>query len=441
MALSFYGLSGMLLVTVLSSVPTQAAPSRAGDDRDFGDSGLTSVPAVSGRGWTLQGSVRSRYDTNIRRIGDLQPLPVGQQRADFLITPSIQGAIGLPVGRQQLFVGAEFGRDIYVRNTQFSRNRYRIGGGVNLRAGARCTGALGAEFSSKQVQLSEIAGLRGGAQNSLSYGGEANCQAGVGLGFGGSIRRLELRNTEVARQLLDLDSLVFAPQVSYALPVFGRFSLGGSYNQTVYKRRSVILPDGALALDGVDIFSGRAGFSRELGSRMSVSLGASYLNAASKPRTVLISQGPALPLVPSNRPAFSGIGYDASITYRAGPRLTAILQARRDVRANPNVGAQFRVTENYAVDLDYKLSRAISIGTGATYDYNRYRGAFQTPDEPLLRISDRITRVYGSISYAPVKLYNISLEVAHQSRASVPAFYSFKSTSVMLQLGVRLGRQ
>jgi hypothetical protein len=431
----------MLLVAALATAPALAAPSRAGDDRDFGDSSLTSVPAISGRGWILQGSVRARYDTNIRRLGTLQPLPAGQQRADFLTTPTIEAAVALPVGRQQLFAGAEFGRDIYARNTQLSRNRYRFGGGVNLRAGSRCTGSVGAEYSSKQVQLSEIAGLRGGVQNILTYGGEANCQAGVGLGFGGSIRRVAQRNSELARQLLDLDSTVFSPQISYALPVFGRFSIGGSYNKAVYKRRPVILTDGSSALDGVDIASGRIGFSREVGSRLSVSLGASYLNASPKPQTVLVSPGPALPLVPIVRGTFSGIGYDGAITYRAGARLTATLQARRDVQANANVGAQFRVTKNYGIDLDYRLSRAISVGTGATFDSNRYRGAFVTPDEPLLRISDRITRVYGTISYAPVKLYNVALDVAYQNRVSVPAFYSFKSTSVMLRLGVRLGRQ
>ncbi len=429
-----------LVATVGPASQAAAAPTRAGDDPPFAESGLTSIGPINGRGWNLTASVGTRYDSNILRLNEQLPLRPGAQRADFLFTPRVTGAIAMPIGRQQVFVGAEIGRDFYARNTRLNRNRYSIGGGVNLRAGSACTGSVGAEFASRQALLSDVASNIANVLQRLSYGVTASCQAPVGLGFGGTVQRIEQRNSDPVRATFDVDSTVFAPRLSYALPVLGRFSLTGSYNQSRYPRRQVLLQDGSSKNDGVDILNGRAGFQRQLGTRLSIDLGVSYLSARPKPQTVLFVVVPGFGF-PTDRPTFSGIGYDASIEYASGSRLSAGLEARRTVSATTTVGSQYRVEQDYGFNVDYKLGGALSLGSGVTYRVNQYRGSFSSPLEPLIRISDKLTRVYGTIDYSPVKLYTVGIEVAHQNRESLPSLYNFKSTSVVLRLRVNLGRE
>lgn len=438
MAFGCKALAGLTAMAVAVSAPAAAAPSTAGDDPGFGDPGLTTVAPVAGRGWKVGATLNTLFDENILRIGDGLPLRAGRTRADFRVSPSVSLSTGLPVGRQQLFVGGELGRDYYARNTQLNRNRFAIGGGANLRVGTRCTGAVGIDYAGRQVLVSEVAELVPNLQKTLTYGGSANCQAPVGIGFGGSIRRVERRNDSLSRRAFDLNSTIFAPQISYALPALGQFSVTGSLNKVRYPQRGVLEPTGDFVNDGVDIMSGRFGYSRALGTRFNISLGVSYLQAKPTPTTIVISLAP--PLI-TDRPTFSGLGYDAAVTYRAGPRLTAVVNASRDVSASSNVGAQYQVRESYGLDLDYALGSAINVGTGVTLNKRDYRGSFTTPDEQLLRDRDSITRVYGQIVYAPVRLYSVSFEVAHQDRNSNPDVFSFASTSAQLRLRVNLGRE
>ncbi|MFZ4688112.1 MAG: outer membrane beta-barrel protein [Polymorphobacter sp.] len=441
-------LAATSLAAVIAATPTLAAPSTAGDDPGFANTGLTTVPAVTGRGWRLEAGVRSIYDTNILRAGDGIAIRPGSEKEDFRISPTVSAAIGVPVGRQQVFFGATLGRDYYIENTQLDRNRYALGGGINLRAGTRCTATVAADFNSQQVLVSEVAELVPNLQERFTYGASATCESAVGLGFGGSIRRSEIRNDSFSRNQFDLNSTSYSPNISYALGGIGRFSLSGTFNQVDYPERSVTVPGGMMVRDGVDILSGRFGYQRELGPRLSLTLGVSYLESQPKPVTVIDIVGVTVPpappgfiLGPIKREKFTGLGYDGSISYTPSPRLGVTLSAARNVSASANVGAQYQVTTDFGADIDYKLGRAISVGTGVTYNKRSYFNSFATIDERARRIRDEISRVYGSISYAPVKLYSLSLEVAYQDRNSNPVEFSFNSFSAVLSLRMRLGRE
>jgi hypothetical protein len=433
---------------VFSASSVAAAPSRAGDDPAFQDSGLTSIAPIEGRGYLLEARVRTLYDSNIVRNGDGIPLNPGASRSDFRISPLVTAAIGVPVGRQQVFLGGEIGRDYYVNNTQLNRNRYAIGGGVNLRAGTRCTGAVATDFNSRLVLLSDLAEVIPSVQEKLTYGASAQCQGPIGIGFGGSVRRLQNRNSGGSRQLFDLDSTIFSPNVSYALGNLGRFSVSASLNQVDYVRRSVLLPSGTSVGDGVDIRSGRFGFERAVGSRLAITLGLSYLESKPNPKSILTPVGvtspPAEPgfiLGVVDRSRFSGLGYDGSISYTPSPRLGATIAAGRNVSASANVGAQYQVRTNVSLDLDYRLGSAISVGSGMTFDKNKYFNSFISDNDSQRRLADKITRVYGSVSYAPVPLYSLSLLLAYQDRKSDPVEFSYKSFAATLTLNVKIGRE
>lgn len=435
-------------VSFASAVPVDAAPSRAGDDAPIINSGLTSVAPITGRGYLLSASLATDYDSNILRLGDgfaspQTPGAAPRSKADFRFSPAVTAAIAMPVGRQQVFLGGDLGRDFYARNTQLNRNRYAIGGGLNWRVGVSCSGTVAGEFRSRQSLLSELSQLIDNVQHTLAYGASAHCQAPVGLGFGGTVRRNEIRNQNPTRAQFDVNSTVYSPEITYSLPALGQFSLGGSVVQVRYPNRPVTGFDGTAtrqADDGVNIISGRVGYTRAVGSRLTVQLGASYIDTKPKPETILTPIPGTNLSFPQSRPGYKGLGYDAAITYHPSSRLTATLLGNRQVTSTANVGALFVIQRSLGLDIDYKVGPAITAGIGVTQDKRDYRGNFSNIVDPNARIGDTINRVYGQLVYDPVPLYSVALEVAHQNRDSNPAIYNYKSTSALLTLRVKLGR-
>lgn len=441
------GLAGALAALVAAACPAQAAPSAAGDDPGFANAGLTTVTPVTGRGFFIRPSLRTRYDTNMLRLGDGFTPSNGGQRADLQISPLVSASLGLPVGRQQLFVAGSLGRDIFINNDQLNRNRYSLGAGVNLRAASRCTATAAVNFDSRQALVTEVAELVPNLQETLSYGATSLCQSPAGLGFGATVRRIEFRNDTAIRRPLDYNALIFNGQLNYALGNVGRFGVTGTYTKIDYTNRPVILPTGNVDTDAVNILSGRFGFQREIGSRLSLDLGLSYLESRPVPTTVLqlaATVPPAAPgqfLAPFVREKFSGLGYDGAITYRPSTRMTATFQAVRNVQASANVLAQYQVFTSLGGDIDYRLGSAITIGGGATFDKRKYFNNTLLVGNNGRRFQDDISRVYANIGYTPVKLYTVGLEMAYQNRKSLPVEFSFDSFSAVLSLRVNFGRE
>lgn len=422
----------------------QAATSSAGDDPAPMNNALEAVGGILGR-FRIEGQVNTLYDSNMQRLGDgFAPTP-GTPKADWRIAPAVTVSSNLPIGRQQLSLNGTLGRDFYVNGTRPDRTRYSLGGVFNWRLGSRCSGDLDVGFSSRQLLLSEVSQGVANVQERFNYGGSANCQTVTGLGFGAAISQNNLRNSEPSRESFDVDSTIFSPHLSYGTPTLGQFSLTGSYNQSTYPRRFALVPDGSVTEEGVDIVSGRIGYQRGLGSRLSISLGLSYFNVKPQPKDVLVPLAPPVPgdpvlLVPFTREANSNLGYDVGLSYRSGSRLSGRLSASRQATASANVGARSQVVQSYAIDVDYQVSQSINTGAGFTYDQRDYKNSFTSPDEPLRRLQDRISRVFASVSYAPVDLYSVGLEVSYQDRKSDPVEYSYDSFAALLRLRVSFGR-
>ncbi len=431
---------------VLVAAAPAAAQRVSGDNRPFGSGGLTTVAPVQGRGWRLDATVASLYDSNILRIGDGFARPAGYSRSDFRITPTISGAVGLPVGRQQFFFGGQFGHDFYLRSGSLNRNRYGAGGGLNWRVGRVCQGSLTGEYINQRALLSEVSQLVNDVQETTAFNGNIDCSPPIGIGFGGSARHSNVRNQNVNRNVFDSRDTALQGYLSYGTPSLGQFQLGGGYTRVDYPRRGIIVrgADGAFGsdTDGLDLYNGRVGYRRSLGTRITLDASASYNNVKSDPQTIYFQVPVAggVVLVPNDRKGYSGLGFNTVIGYRPSPRLSADFSASRNVTSSPTVGALFVIETSLGADFSYKIGPSLTAGAGGTFDRRVYRGSFASIEEPLARQNDSISRFYGRLTYAPVKLYNIDLEVAHEKRKSNPSIYDFSGTTVQLSLRVHLGR-
>lgn len=427
------GGAAVLLVTlaVLISAPTMAAsaPSRDGDNPGV-SSGILSTPITAGRGLNGSFALTTLADSNFRRTSDAS--------SAIRLTPLLSLGAGLPVGRQQLFIGGDLGRDYILNNSRFNAARWSLGGGAQWSLGTRCSGVLGAEYSSRLNQVFEQAEFTNNVQNRSTYAGSASCQTSGGLGAGVTVIHRDIKNERPQRFLLNLKTTSFAPNIFYGSQKLGQFSLGATIANTSYPLRFTPTLDGVVG-DGLTIFSGRVGYSRGIGSRLQIAAGASYLKSTPKPRTQLVL-GPAGQIISVPRGDFSGGGFDLSVNYRASDRLGFNVLASRDAHVSANVGALFIVTEAYTANATYSLSSRIDLTAGGSRLSNSYRNTITSPDEPFRRVSDRITRVFAQLDYSPVPLYSVGLVVSHQWRVSNPANFDFNSTSARVRLTVNFGR-
>jgi hypothetical protein len=436
----------LMMLAALQSEPARAAARPAGDDPEPQAKGLISIAAPEGRGWELGANLRTLYDSNILRLGDGQaPGPNQESKSDFRISPSVSGAIATPIGRQQVYFGGELGRDFYARNTNLNRNRYVLGGGLNWRLGRSCNGGLGAEFRRRQNLLSDVDGTIDNVQRQRSYAASFDCAASIGPSVGGTFHRNETDNDNPQRSAFDVRSNTYELHLGYGSPTLGRFQAGATLNDVKYPHRSVLTPNGGGGIDSVEdavkIWNFRGGYSRGLGTRLTLNAGLSYIKVNPKPSLVLqpiaVPGGFLLVQVPRN--GYDGLGYDLSIDYNSGSRLSAGISATQQATSTANVGALYVLDKAFSAYVDYSLNNAITVGGGVIYNDRNYRGGVVSTGQPQ-RVSDKITRVYGYVSYAPRPLYSIDLEVGHQNRDSVPSIYNYNSTTVTLGLRVRFGR-
>ncbi len=419
---------------------TQNPVSVAGDDIPIENGALSILGSVVG-GLRIDGRLSTLYDSNIFRIGEGFP---GQTRekADFRFSPAATLSYGTAVGRQDVYLSGTLGRDFYARNSDRNRNYYSANGGVNWRLGSRCSGDLSATYSNRQQLFSEQSLASPNVQESVSFGGSANCRTATGLGFGGAIRHNTSRNDSIDRQQFDTDSTSFSPQISYGTPVLGQFSLSGSLTQVTYPERLVFTSPTAREKDGVEILSGRFGYQRGLGGRLSTNFGVSYYDVKPQPRDILIpvALAPGVTvLVPQSRQTNSNLGFDAGISYNSGSRLTAELTARKSAQASLNVGAQYQVIQAIAGTVGYRINRAMNFSTGLSYTQRDYRNSFISVEEPERRVQDKISRVFAGVAYTPSSLYSVSGELSYQDRKSNPDTYSYNSVAAILRLRVGFG--
>ncbi len=407
--------------------PALAAPDDDGNP-PINAANLLQTQIIQGRAWRLSGSLGAMYDSNISRTVD------GEGAAR--LSPLVSGGIGLPVGRQQFFLGGLYGRDIVFTQERFNRGRNAIGGGVAWRLGAACSGVIGAERFERLALFLEQDSLENNVQTTVTGAGSIGCRTATGIGFGGSVEHRTASNDLESRQPFDLRSTIYAPNISYGTPTIGQFSLTATFNNTTYPNRTVVTA-GGIVEDGIQIFSGRFGYQRTFGSRLQLSLGVSYQNATPRPETELGIVDNQIVSVP--RGGFSGSGYDITVEYTPSSRMSVALLASRNVQVSPNVGALFVVRNDFGIDGSYRLNPSMSAGIGARLTKSKYEDSFTLSSESP-RVSDNTKRFFVNFNYSPVKLYTIRLDIAHQLRRSDPVSFNFDSTSVRLNLIVNLGR-
>lgn len=439
--------AALMAVALCSALATPAlaqinpyAQSRGLGPADNDDDGLqapTAVPGLAGysRGLALDFSILSRYDDNLGRQ------PVKDDGLRF--RPQASAVYGLGLGRGGLFVQANYGRDFISGTTRLRpSDRLMFGGGVDFQL-SRCTGELGGSWRRALAFVTDATQFGGFSQELATAGFAAQCRLGSALSINGSVLRSNIETVRDSAGLqpfstaFNLQRWSYSAGLGFGTPALGQFSLGGSITDSRFPGRLVLTPTGIVE-DGLNQRSARFGYARRFGDRISLSAGVSYIDT--QPKTtlsvVLIDGVPQV----VERPGFRGLGYDAAFDFALSKRLSVSVTAGRNTFANGVVGAQFTVANTWAAQMEYQLGRRFTVSAGVRDRQSNYRGSFNSPLDPVRRVSDDFTRVYGQFGGQLARRMRFTIDVAHNLRRSNPATLSYNSTSVGFSLGYQLGR-
>jgi hypothetical protein len=427
-------------LALFAAAPVVAQPAKANapvmptvadtEDLEDASSGVAGLPGYPGRGFSLLANVQTRYDDNLAR----RPVKDDGVR----IRPKATLSYGLGAGRVGLYGVGSYGRDIIRGNNLFrGADRHFYGAGASAML-SRCSLDAGASFRRNLVFTADVGVVGAIEQKTAQAGGTVSCQIGSAISINGGINHADLR---VARQVtgaFDSKRWSYTAGLVFARPALGRISLDGSLSDVDLLGRQVQTPAGP-ETDGLLQRSVRLGYQREFGSRLTLSVGGSFLDTAPKStQNVIIVDG--LPQV-VDRSSFKGAGYDANLTFRLSPRLSLIGTASRNVRTNGFVGAQFSVVDLAEVAGRYALPGGLSFTAGYSQRNARFRGAVVSAVESRLRARDRFSRYFAQLGGDIGRRINFALDVSHNQRRSDPSVFDFNSTAVGLTLGFELGNQ
>ncbi len=381
-------------------------------------------------GYSISASLLSVYDSNYRRLPDNKQPTAGQSRSSFRFTPTINGRVNLPVGRQSLFATAMIGKDYYTANSAFNRQRLAFSGGVNLAAGSSCTGSVNGSWMQAQsnpnatTPIALQQGILPNTQTTRSFGASASCGGISGFTPTASYRYAKSTNDEVTRMISDLTSNSYSVSLGYARPTLGVVSLFGTLSSNDYPNQPIFLTG---ATRSVKITNLGVKYSRSLTSQFSADASLSRVSID--------------PNVPGQQKT-SNLGYGLSVNYTPPSRLSASINATRNASSSPNTGtALYFVQQAFSANVSYQLSSTLSTALTGSTSLRTYEDQVGSnlPTPPSNQVqNDRFNTVRLSVNWNPIRNMQTSFYVSQQNRNADPNIYNYKDTTagILISYGI-----
>ncbi len=391
-------------------------------------------------GLSADANVVVLYDSNQLR----SRTPGSGHSYDIRYSPFGRIGYGHLLGRGSISLDGLVGHDFFQYNSGLNRNRFGAGGVLTTPVGARCSVVANGNYANRQNGLSDFADtgvalppaagdlppddvgrLIDNRQIFVSYGANANCGSPGGrLSAGGGASHSSLDNGSPLRRFANSNSNVYS--LFAGLGVFrpGQLQINGSYSTIAYPNR-LILPGATVSPVGFNtgVKSYRAGltYSRPIGTKLTGSIGLSYLTARPD----------------GGQSPYSAPAYDLSLSYRPGTRLSFSAVGSRSIVSSGTAGALFRVVDLIALTTTYEISTTISAHANAGLTVNNYKQPFDIPGEPARR-TDSSKLIGLGVNYAPRPLYDVGINVNQTFRNSNSSFLNYNSTRASITLSVHV---
>ena len=355
------------------------------------------------------------YFTNVAGSSETFAAARGLKRNDVLYSPSVNLNLAEPMGGLSLFATGQAGYDIHQRNSILDRERLNLSAGANAQV-AGCTATPSAGYSRFQSDLADLSVIATKNTQEIVIGElDVTCGQFGRLVPSGSFTQTWAGNSALPYKPSDYRSTAGNGSLAYNAGSIGEISLIGEYAQTTYPHRA-ILGTAGLQSDGYDHYSAGIHYQRPIGGSLEF--------GASLSQTWISYQG-----IGNN---FSGITYDASLTYHASPRLNLSVLASRQTLPSNYLNAAYSVAESYSATAAYKLSTRLSANIGATSTHSNYTGAALLTGVDLT--SQTYQSFFGSLAYTLSPSFNVSLIAGEDQRHADVLGYSYSGAHVGLSL-------
>lgn len=370
-------------------------------------------------GYSVGASLLSIYDSNYRRLADNTQPPPGESRSSFRFTPTINGRVNLPVGRQSIFATALIGKDFYTANSAYNRQRLLFSGGVNLAAGSSCTGSLNGSWMQAQSNSNSTLVNIPNTQTTTSFGASATCGGISGFTPMASYRYAKSINEDPQRAFSDLTSNSYSVSLGYARPTLGVISLFGTLADNDYPNQTIFGLTRSVKITNLGVK-----YSRSLTSQFSAD--ASLSRVSIKPNSPLQQDS-------------SSLGYGLSINYTPPSRLSASINATRNASSSPNTGtALYFVQQAFSANVSYQLRSTLSAALTGSTSLRTYEDQIGGIIDPNQVQNDRLNIVRLSVNWKPIRNMQTSFYVSQQNRNADPSIYNYKDTTagILISYGI-----
>ncbi len=355
------------------------------------------------------------YFSNIASSSAALAAARGLKRSDVLYAPALNVNLAEPMGGLSLFLSGQAGYDLHQRNSILDRERIGLQAGADARMEG-CTVTPSTAYSRYQSDLADLnVVVTKNTSELVSAELDVTCNQSGRLVPSGSITQTWSNNTALPYKPSDYRSTAGSGSLQYKAGSIGDFSLTGQYAETLYPHRAIVGSAG-LQSDGYQHYSVGLHYERPIGGSLEF--------AASLSQAWISYRG-----IGNN---FSGITYDASLTYHASPRLNFNVLASRQTLPTNYLNAAYSVAESYSAGADYRLSARLSAKVGAMHTRSNYNGAALVNGVDLT--SQTYWSFYGSLAYVLSPTFTASLNVGQDQRHADVVGYSYSGAHVGLSL-------
>lgn len=352
----------------------------------------------------LTPAINTIYDSNPLRLNDTRG--GSAPRSDVRVTPALAFDVRQNFARNSISINGAVGYDFYRRFKGLERLRTDVRAAGVVPFGGRCRIAPEANLQIQQADIEDL-GVAVGRTVKL-FNAQMNAQCRRSSGFypvaGAGVLRLTNNGNDVRQNRKNWNA---TGGLVYAKPSLGEVQL--FVNAAQFRR-----PGGEAGVDtGADLVGAGLQFDRSITSRFAIRTSVSAVEVS--PNRLAATR-------------FRGINYVANI--RVAPIPSVILSpfVSRQIAANINTGADYALTRDVGVGIDWSLGVRSGIVAQIGRTRRRYFG-----EEPLIRNELRIADVTDAASAAfrySVRSLQLRLGVQQRERVGKNAFYDFSSTRV-----------
>lgn len=375
---------------------------------------IAAVPANDAPPVTVQFS--STYFSNIAGSSAAFAGLRGIKREDIVYDPTVLANLVEPTGGVTLFLMGQAGYDIHQRNSILDRERIDLQAGADTQLNV-CDTTVTGSWGRHQSDVMDLSlGVTKNTQQNLSAELSATCNQEGQIVPSASISQTWATNSAFLYNGQDYHSFSANGSVAYKAGSFGAISLIGSYTQTAYPHRLFVVGFGPQS-DGYNLYSGGLHYERAFGA--TIQFGASVSETS-------LSQNNGL------GKGFSGITYDANISYNPTPRLSFTADVNRASTPSYYLNADYSVNQKYSGEVDYRLTSRLKAALGAVQTHNNFAGAALVAGTNILAQTYR--SFYGSLAFNATPTFSVSLNAGQDQRHSDVVGYNYSGGHVGLAL-------